>query len=146
MSDQFAEGTSWTNPEPADIGKILRGAKTIAVVGLSSKQDRASNRVSRYLIERGFEIIPVNPREAEILGKKSYPDLASIGRKVDIVDVFRKGETTPPITEEAVKIGAGCIWLQEGVISQESYDISTRAGVPIVMNRCVLKEHQRLEL
>jgi len=85
----------------------------------------------------------VNPMEQEILGKKSYPDLESIPGPVDIVDIFRKGEATPPIVDEAIKIGAKCIWLQEGVVSEESFRIATNAGVTIIMDRCILKEHQR---
>lgn len=133
---------SWENPDPDVIEKIIRDVKTIAIVGLSSKPDRASNGVARYLIEQGFEIIPVNPVEDEILGLKSYPDLKSIGQKVDMVDVFRKGEATPPIVEEAISIGARYIWLQEGVTSQQSYDLAEKAGIPIVMDRCILKEHK----
>lgn len=134
--------SSWKNPDPDVIEKIIRDVKTIAIVGLSSKSERASNGVARYLIEQGFEIIPVNPVEDEILGLKSYPDLKSIGQKVDMVDVFRKGEATPPIVEEAISIGARYIWLQEGVISLDSYDLAEKAGIPIVMDRCILKEHK----
>lgn len=132
---------SWKNPESEVIKKIIRDIKTIAIVGLSSKPDRASNGVARYLIEQGFEIIPVNPVEDEILGLKSFPDLKSIGQKVDLVDIFRKGEATPPIVEEAISIGARYIWLQEGVTSQESFNLAEKAGIPIVMDRCILKEH-----
>ena len=146
MTSSSESGAGWKNPEPAEIEKILRESKTVAVVGLSSKTERASNGVGRYLMMQGFDVIPVNPGETEILGKKSYPDLISIGRPVDVVDVFRKGEATPPIVKEAIKIGARCIWLQEGVVSQESYDIAAAAEVPIVMNKCMLKEHQRLGL
>lgn len=139
------EMTGWENPGSSEIKSILDNSKTIAVVGLSSKPDRASNEVARYLQKQGYEIIPVNPRETEILGQKAYPDLTSIGRKVDIVDVFRKAQDTPPIVEEAIKCGAGCVWLQLGIISKESYDLATKAGVPIVMNACMLVEHKRLK-
>ena len=134
----------WANPTPEKIKEILGATKTIAVVGLSSKPERPSYGVANYLMAQGFDVIPVNPMEKEILGKKSYPDLASIDRKVDIVDIFRKGEATPPIVEEALEIGAACVWLQEGVISEDSYRLATNAGIPIVMNKCILKEHQRL--
>ena len=103
----------WANPEPTEIARILRSTKTIAVVGLSAQPDRPSNHIAAYLIERGYDVIPVNPAETEILGRTCYPDLASIGRPVDLVDVFRKGEATPPIVREAIAIGAKHIWLQE---------------------------------
>lgn len=143
MNDQSENSSAWKNPSPDEIKNILKDTKTIAVVGLSSKPERASNGVARYLIEQGFEVIPVNPVESEILGKKSYPDLGSIGQPVDLVDIFRKGEATPPIIKDALAIRARCIWLQEGVISQESYNLAQEAGVPIIMDKCVLKEHQR---
>ena len=134
----------WENPSPEEIKDIIENSRTIAVVGLSSKADRASNRVARYLMEQGYEIIPVNPREEEIFGLKCYPDLTSIGRSVDIVDIFRKGEDTPPIVREAIDIGARHIWLQLGIYSQESYDLARAAGIPIVMNACLLVEHGKL--
>jgi hypothetical protein len=135
----------WANPEPTEIARILRSTKTIAVVGLSTQPDRPSNHIAAYLIEQGYDVIPVNPAETEILGRTCYPDLTSIGRPVDLVDVFRKGEATPPIVREAIAIGAKNIWLQEGVVSQESYDLAVQAGRPIVMDRCILKQHRRLE-
>lgn len=144
MSENFKEQTDWNNPTDSAIREILGKSKTIAVVGLSAKEDRASHRVARYLIENGFEIIPVNPMESSILGQKSWPDLASIDRSIDIVDIFRKSEATPPIVTEALGIGAGTIWLQEGIISEESYKIATKAEIPIIMDRCILKEHLKL--
>ncbi len=144
MADTSSERNTWQNPSPEDIAKLLEEAATVAVVGLSAKTDRASHRVAKYLKSRGYEIIPVNPRETEILGEKSYPDLASIGKKIDIVDVFRKSEDTPPIVKEAIAVGAGAIWLQEGIISQKSYDMAREAGIPIVMDRCMYKEHKKL--
>lgn len=147
MSEGRAEqqqNMTWQNPGGDEIKSILTGSKTIAVVGLSAKEDRASHRVARYLIEHGFDVIPVNPRETTILGRKSYPDLSSIDKPIDIVDIFRKGDATPPIVKEAVEVGAGNIWLQEGVISDESFQIATEAKIPIVMDRCILKEHANL--
>ncbi len=137
------EQSGWNNPEPGEIKQVLASSKTIAVVGLSAKPDRPSYGVANYLMAQGYHVIPVNPMEQEILGKKSYPDLASIPEPVDIVDIFRKGEATPPIVEEAIKIGAKCVWLQEGVIFEESFRIASNAGVTIIMDRCILKEHQR---
>jgi predicted CoA-binding protein len=143
MKEDSPESKNWENPPPEEIKRILDNSGTVAVVGLSSKPDRASNEVARYLQEQGFEIIPVNPREAEVLGVKAFPDIASIGKGVDIVDVFRRAEDTPPIVREAVENGARCIWLQKGIISQESYDVAREAGIPIIMNACMLVEHKR---
>jgi len=145
MPESSSGTETWKNPAPEEIARMLKEAATVAVVGLSAKIDRASHRVAAYLQSRGYEIIPVNPNESEILGEKSYPDLASIGKKIDIVDVFRRSEDTPPIVRDAIAIGAGAIWLQEGIISQESYDLAREAGIPIVMNLCMLKERARLE-
>lgn len=138
-----SESAEWKNPEPEQINEILAGAKTIAVVGLSSKPERPSYGVANYLMAQGFRVIPVNPMEKEILGQKSYPDLSSIDEDIDIVDIFRKGETTPPIVEEAIRVGAKCVWMQEGVISIESHRLASNAGIPVVMNKCILKEHKR---
>jgi predicted CoA-binding protein len=143
MIDKSPVSSGWKNPPPEEIKQIIDSSRTIAVVGLSSKPDRASNGVARYLQSQGYEIIPVNPRETDVLGQKSYPDLAAIGRPVDIVDIFRRSEETPPIVKEAIAIGARYIWLQEGIFSQEAYDLARAAGIPIVMNLCLLKEHQR---
>lgn len=134
----------WKNPDPADIEGIIRDTKVIAVVGLSADPDRPSHRVAAFLIEKGFDIIPINPGEKEILGRKSYPDLKSVGRSIDLVDVFRKGEATPPIVKEAVSLGVKYIWLQEGVVSEEAYALAVDSGRPIVMDRCLLKEVSRL--
>ncbi len=134
----------WANPDPAEIARILRSTKTIAMVGLSARPERPSNRVAAYLIEQGYDVIPVNPTEVEILGRTCYPDLMSIDRPVDLVNVFRKGEATPPIVREAIAIGAKYIWLQEGVVSQESYDLAVQAGRPIIMDCCMAKQHRRL--
>ena len=143
MKDNSSESTGWENPSREEIKCLLDKFKTVAVVGLSSKAERASNEVARYLQENGFDIIPINPRETEVLGQKAYPDLASIGKAVDIVDIFRRGEDTPPIVREAIETGAKCVWLQKGVVSQESYDLAKEAGMPIVMNACMLEEHKR---
>ncbi|MFH1700367.1 MAG: CoA-binding protein [Candidatus Zixiibacteriota bacterium] len=137
-----SQSVNWENPSAEEIRDILTSSRTIAVVGLSPKPERPSYGVANYLMGMGYSVIPVNPREIEIMGCKSYPDLTAIGKKVDIVDVFRRGEATPPIVEEAIKTGAGCIWFQEGVISEESYKLAKDAGVTIVMDRCILKEHQ----
>jgi len=138
------KSASWENPRPSEIREIIENSKVIAIVGLSSKKERASHRVGAYLQKQGFEIIPVNPREEEVLGRKAFPDLKSIDKKIDIVDVFRKGEDTPPIVQEAIDIGAGCIWLQLGIVSQDSYNLARSADVPIVMDKCMLQEHKKM--
>lgn len=136
--------SDWKNPSGDEIRAILTGAKTIAVVGLSAKENRTSNGVARYLIEKGYDVIPVNPMETTILGRKSFPDLGSIDKAIDIVDIFRKSEAALAIVKEAIGIGAKNIWLQEGVISEDSFLISTEAEIPIIMDRCILKEHTKL--
>lgn len=125
---------------------ILKRAKTIAVVGLSPKADRPSYGVASYLKEQGYRIIPVNPAADEVLGEKCYPDLSSIGERVDVVDIFRRAEDVPPIVEEAIKIGAETVWMQEGIVSEEAAARAREAGLEVVMDRCMLQEHKRLGL
>lgn len=128
----------------AVIEDILNSSRTVAVVGLSPDPHRPSHNVAGYLKENGYIIIPVNPGEKEILGEKSYPDLTSIPVKVDVVDIFRKSEDVLPIVREAVKIGAGVVWMQEGVINREAAAEARKAGLKVVMNKCMFKEHYRL--
>lgn len=125
------------------IGKILAESRTVAVVGMSDNPDRPSHVVARYMQERGFRVIPVNPRIDEVLGEKSYRSLSEIPGKVDLVDVFRKSEDVPPIAEEAARIGARFFWMQEGVTSEPAREILDAAGIPWVMDRCVKKELAR---
>jgi predicted CoA-binding protein len=134
----------WANPSPEQIRKFLIEIKTIAVVGLSSNPDRPSNRIGKYLMEEGYRVIPVNPNEPEVLGEKSYSDLKSIPEPVDLVDVFRKSDAALFITEEAIKIGSKGVWLQETVISPEAFRRGVGAGLFMVMDRCIYKEHSRL--
>jgi predicted CoA-binding protein len=122
----------------------LRGAKTIAVVGLSGRRFRPSHGVAEYLQRAGYRVIPVNPRETEVLGEKAYPDLASVPLPVDIVDIFRRSEHVPEIVEEAIRIGAKMVWMQEGVIHEDAAQTALAAGLEVVMDRCILKEHRRL--
>jgi predicted CoA-binding protein len=136
----------WENPSAEEIAKMIRGAQTIAIVGLSSNSSRPAYRVAEYLQKNGFTIIPVNPNESEVLGERAYPDLASIDKHIDIVDVFRRPEDTPQIVGQAIDAGAGYVWLQEGIVSQEAYDLAIQHGVPIVMDRCLKKEHGRLKI
>jgi uncharacterized protein len=123
---------------------ILDSCRVIAIVGLSSKVERASNRVGSYLKTRGYKIIPVNPAEKTVLEETCYPDLSSIPEKVDAVDIFRRSEDVIPIVEEALKIGAKAIWMQEGVYNEEAAQKARSAGIKVVMDKCMLKEHTRL--
>ncbi len=126
-----------------DVIRTVLDRPVVAVVGLSANELRASNFVGRYLQIRGYNVIPVNPRETEILGTKSYASLSDVPEKIDTVDVFRQPDAAPAIAEEAVAIGAGCLWLQFGVISKEAADIATAGGMYVVMDRCMKVEHAR---
>jgi predicted CoA-binding protein len=128
----------------ASVLELLRTSRTIAVVGLSSKRWRPSFGVSEYMRRAGYRIIPVNPGEHEVLGEKSYASLEEIPEKVDIVDVFRRSEFVPEIVEQAIRIGARAIWLQEGVVHEEAAAKARAAGLIVVMDRCILKEHRKL--
>ncbi len=124
----------------AVIDRILSEAKTIAVVGISDKPERPSHGVARYLQERGYRVIPVNPLLTEVLGEKAYKSLSDIPGKVDLVDVFRKSEEVPPIAEEAIRIGARFFWMQEGVVSIAARERLEKAGIQVVMDLCMKKE------
>ena len=124
--------------------KILNSSRTVAVVGLSSKPDRPSYKVASYLKEQNYNIIPVNPTEKEILGEPCYPDLASVPMSIDVVNIFRRSADVPPLVEEAIKIGAKAVWMQEGVINEEAADRAREAGLMVVMDKCMLKEHRKL--
>lgn len=125
------------------IRDLVRTARTIAIVGLSPNVLRPSNFVGFYLQRHGYRIVPVNPRESEILGEKSYPSLTDIPFPVDVVDVFRAPDAVPAIAQEAVQIGARALWLQFGVISPEGASIAERGGLAVVMDRCMKVEHAR---
>jgi predicted CoA-binding protein len=126
------------------ISEILHSARTIAVVGLSGKRYRPSYGVAEYLKRAGYRIIPVNPMEKEVLGERAYPDLDSIPEPVDLVDVFRRSEHVPEIVEAAIRIGAKAVWMQEGVIHEAAAARAEAAGLAVVMDRCILKDHRRL--
>lgn len=123
------------------VTEVLKTSRTIAVVGLSSRQFRPSHGVTEYLQSAGYRIIPVNPHEREVLGEKSYARLEDIPEKIDIVDIFRRSEFVPEIVESAIRIGARAIWMQEGVIHPEAAERARRAGVFVIMDSCILKEH-----
>ena len=126
------------------IAEMLRSARTIAVVGVSSKRFRPSYGVTEYMQRAGYRIIPVNPQESEVLGERSYPDLDSVPGPVDIVDIFRRSEFVPEIVDAAIRKGAKMIWMQEGVIHEEAARRAEAAGLAVVMDHCILKEHRRL--
>jgi uncharacterized protein len=128
---------------PRDILEILHGARTVAVVGLSPDELRASNFVGFYLQRHGYRVVPVNPLVEEILGERSYPSIVDIPFRVDVVDVFRKPEAVPAIAKEAVAANAGGLWLQFGVINFEGAEIASMAGLRVVMDRCLKVEHAR---
>jgi hypothetical protein len=125
------------------IRELLERSKVIAVVGLSSKPHRPSHGVARYLQSAGYRVIPVNPNESEVLGEKSYARLEDVPIKVDIVDVFRRSEFVPPVVESAIAVGARAVWMQEGVSHEEAAARAKDAGLEVVMDRCILKEHVR---
>ena len=129
--------------DPQVIQRVLHHAKTIAVVGLSPNELRASHFVGYYLQRHGYRVIPVNPRETQILGEKSYASLRDVPERIDIVDVFRAPDALPAIAADAVAIHAGCLWCQFGVINEEGARIAEAGGVPVVMDRCLKVEHAR---
>jgi predicted CoA-binding protein len=130
--------------EGEKIADVLRTARTIAVVGLSNKRWRASYGVSEYMQRAGYRIIPVNPEVSEVLGEKCYPDLESVPEPIDIVNIFRRSELVPPIVESAIRVGAKAVWMQEGVIHEQAAARAKAAGLAVIMDRCLLKEHRRL--
>ena len=129
--------------DPLAIQRVLYAARTIAVVGLSSNSLRASYFVGYYLKRHGYRVIPVNPRETEILGETCYPSLTDVPEPVDIVNVFRAPAALPEIAQEAVAIGAGALWCQFGVINFDAAKIATDGGVTVIMDRCLKVEHAR---
>ncbi|MFQ5662228.1 MAG: CoA-binding protein [Terriglobia bacterium] len=125
------------------IQEFLARSKVIAVVGLSSKSHRPSYGVARYLQRVGYRIIPVNPNEVEVLGEKSYARLEALPVKVNIVNIFRRSEFVPAVVASAIAIGAKVVWMQEGVVNEEAAARARAAGLEVVMNRCILKEHAK---
>lgn len=127
-----------------DIERILRDARTIAVVGLSPNPDRPSYAVASYLQRQGYRIVPVNPTVDRVLGERSYPDLRAVPEKIDVVDVFRRPEEVPQVVEQAIQVGARVLWMQEGIVNEEAATAARQAGLQVVMDRCMLREHRRL--
>ncbi len=134
-------------PDDRELRALLGAARTIAVVGLSSRSDRPSHDVAAYLQSHGYRIVPVNPNEGEVLGERAYPTLRDIppGITVDVVDVFRRSEHTPEIARDAVAIGAKALWLQQGIVNDEAYRIASEAGLDVVMGICIRTTKRRLD-
>ena len=123
---------------------ILLSAKTVASVGLSANQEKESFWIVSYLKEQGYRIVPVNPTATEILGEKAYPDLSSVPEKIDVVQIFRKPEDVPPVVEEAIKVGAKVVWMQEVISHEEAAQKARAAGLQVVMDACMRATHRRL--
>lgn len=133
------------NPPSEEIKGILEKYKTVAVVGLSPKPERDSHKVAKYLKEKHYRIVPVNPGQKEILGEKCYPNLKAIPFPIDVVDIFRKAEAIPPVVDDAVEIGARVVWMQLGLAHNQAADKARKAGLEVVMNKCIKIEHMNKE-
>jgi uncharacterized protein len=131
---------------PETIEAILKECRTIAVVGLSSSPGRASNGVASYMKRNGYKVIAVNPNETLVFGDKSYPALAQVPHKVDLVDIFRRSSAAGAAVDDAIAMGAKAVWMQEGVIDEAAAQRALDAGLQVVMDRCWLKEHARRQL
>jgi predicted CoA-binding protein len=126
------------------IDKILKKYRVVAVVGLSANKERPSYGVSAYLKQHGYKVIPVNPNEDEILGERCYPSLSSINEQVDIVDIFRRSEEVEDIIDEAIKVGARVVWMQEGVMDERAAQKARDAGLEVIMDMCMMKERRKM--
>ena len=134
------------NPSDPDVKQLLTDATTIAMVGASSNPDKASYGIMQKLQSVGYRVIPVNPRETEILGERSYPSLADVPEHIDVVDVFRRAEDTPGIADEAVTIGAKTLWLQTGIVSEDAAARAVAGGLTVVMDACIGATHSLLQV
>ena len=131
-------------PDDDGLRAILEEVRTVAVVGLSSNPTRHSYNVADYLKEVGYRIIPVNPNETEVLGERAYPTLLDVPEPIDLVDVFRRAEHTPGVARDAVKVGAKVLWLQLGIVNEEARRIAEEGGLWVIMDACLMIEHDRL--
>jgi predicted CoA-binding protein len=129
-------------PPSGEIKRILQDSKRIAVVGLSPKTTRDSNKVAQYLLEQGYEVIPVNPGQEQILGMTCYKTLEDIPFTVDVADLFINPARIPPVVEQCIRIGVKTIWMQLGIVHNESASKAREAGIEVIMNRCIMREHQ----
>jgi predicted CoA-binding protein len=130
--------------EILEISRLLKSYRNIAVVGLSPKANRPSNEVAAYLIAAGYNVIPVNPGQVEILGRPCYPDLLAIPGPVEIVDIFRRSEEVGPVVDQAIAIGAKVVWMQQGIVNEAAAALARNAGLTVIMDRCVKIDHQSL--
>lgn len=139
-------GTAY-GPTDAELRSILGDAKTIAVVGLSSNPFKDSFEIAEYLQRKGYRIIPVNPNETEVLGETAYPSLLDVPEdvQIDVVDVFRRAADTPPVAEQAVRVGANVLWLQDGIVNDEARRIAEEGGLTVIMGVCIRTTNRRLE-
>src|SRR5580692_3673801 len=126
----------------ANIPELLRAAKVIAVVGLSSDEMRPSYGVAAYMQQAGYRIIPVNPNETEVLGEKAYARLEDVPEEIDIVDIFRRSVFVRGVVDSAIRVGAKAVWMQEGVVDESAAEIARAAGLDVIMDRCILKDHR----
>lgn len=143
MIQQMSEMKPVSPDEEAAL-ELLKKARTVAVVGISAKEERDSHKVARYLKEHGYRIIPVNPGLKQVLGETCYPDLKAVPEHIDVVDVFRSVEAIPGIVDDAIAVGADSVWLQLGLVHEEAAEKARKAGLAVVMNRCMKIEHTRL--
>jgi len=127
-----------------DIEKLLKESRVVAIVGASPAEDKASNHVFNYLKKQGYKVIPVNPTVDKIGETTCFPNLIAVPEKVDVVDIFRRSEDCGPIIDEAIKIGAKAIWMQEGIVNEEAGEKARKAGLMVVMDHCIMKEHYKL--
>lgn len=139
--------TEPSGPSDAELRSILGDARTVAVVGLSSNPFKDSFEVAEFLQAKGYRIVPVNPNETEVLGERAYPSLLDVPKdvRIDVVDVFRRAEATPPIAEQAVAVGAKLLWLQDGIVNEEARRIAEDAGLTVIMGVCIRRTTRRLE-
>jgi predicted CoA-binding protein len=137
---------SHSNPSDQELKELLTNATTIAIVGASSNPDKAPYGIMQKLQKAGYKVIPINPRETEILGERSYPSLIDVPERIDIVDVFRRAEDTPAIADDAVKIGAKALWLQTGIISEDAAQRAKAGGLSVVMDLCIGATHSLLRI
>lgn len=132
------------NPSDVELAAFLQRVRRVVIVGLSDKPDRESYQVAKYLIDHGYEVIPVNPAVTQVLGRKAYGSLAEVPGPLEVVDVFRKSEATGPIVQEAIRLKAAGVWLQLGVTNDEAIEQARSAGLFAVQDRCIKQQHQRL--
>lgn len=133
------------NATTREVNEILKCAKTVAVVGISHKEERDSHKVAKYLKEHGYKMIPVNPKYKEVLGETCYPTLREVPEHIDVVDIFRNVEVIPGIVEEAIEVKADVVWMQLGLVHNEAAEKARQAGLAVVMNKCIKIEHAQMQ-